>query len=98
MTGDPAGGMMRPVGGRTVPGGILSAVPRQGSLAAPGFPHGRPGAFACAAGGRGQRATGENAMTQTNPAPKLPPVSAPQEVADPGLVRLGAAVGKPVKR
>lgn len=28
----------------------------------------------------------------------LPPVAPPQDVADPGLIRLGAAVGTPVKR
>lgn len=40
-------------------------------------------------------------MTQTTPAPlprPLPPVSAPAEVADSGLIRLGAAVGKPARR
>jgi hypothetical protein len=38
-------------------------------------------------------------MTQTQPAVRpLPPVAAPQEVADSGLIRLGAAVGGPVKR
>lgn len=38
-------------------------------------------------------------MTQTQTAARpLPPVAAPREVADPGLIRLGAAVGGPVKR
>jgi hypothetical protein len=38
-------------------------------------------------------------MTQTQPATRiLPPVAAPREVADPGLIRLGATVGGPVKR
>ncbi len=35
------------------------------------------------------------ANTATRP---LPPVAAPQEVADSGLIRLGAAVGGPVRR
>ena len=29
---------------------------------------------------------------------KLPPVAPPEAVADPGLIRIGAAVGRPVKR
>ena len=29
------------------------------------------------------------------PARKLPPVAAPAEVADSGLIRIGAAVGRP---
>ena len=29
---------------------------------------------------------------------KLPPVRVPEAVADPGLIRIGAAVGLPVKR
>jgi hypothetical protein len=44
-------------------------------------------------------------MTHANPQPsaaatarKLPPVAAPAEVADSGLIRIGAAVGHPVRR
>ncbi len=38
-------------------------------------------------------------MTETRTQPRpLPPVAAPQDVADSGLIRLGAAVGTPVRR
>lgn len=71
---------------------------------APGHPSrggcGRPGAAACAPGtGQGNAQQEKRTMTQTQPAARpLPPVAAPKEVADSGLIRLGAAVGGPVKR
>jgi hypothetical protein len=38
-------------------------------------------------------------MAQTNTATRpLPPVAAPPAVADSGLIRLGAAVGGPIRR
>ena len=48
---------------------------------------------------RGATHQENRAMTRTPSAIRtLPPAAPPPEVADPGLIRLGAAVGTPVKR
>lgn len=39
-----------------------------------------------------------NAATVAVATRKLPPVAAPAEVADTGLIRIGAAVGCPVRK
>lgn len=44
-----------------------------------------------------QTTTAANSVADTGTR-TLPPVAAPQAVADSGLIRLGAAVGGPVRR
>jgi len=42
--------------------------------------------------------TMNNDIPQPSASRKLPPVTVPDAVADPGLIRIGAAVGRPIKR